>query len=123
MTCPGCAGPISRRAKLCADCRKRANAVGASVVTHVAAAAPRTGGPLRTPQQSQVFHGKLNDLAKRRHVEQQVVKRHALAHAAATFGRPIASSTELTEIEMELLLEWLDEELAATAFPIAAVLQ
>jgi hypothetical protein len=121
--CPGCGGKKSKRAELCASCRKRANVVGASVITHVAEAAisPESAPARpRTPQQNTVYHGKISDLAKLNapglekaelRLAERNVKTRALQHARKMFSRPIDSSTELTEIEMERLLEWLDVEL------------
>jgi hypothetical protein len=107
-TCPGCGGAKSKRALLCAGCRRRANVVGAKVWTETAA--PVSTAP-RTPQQSRVYHGKLASLAQLQAVDLYEVKRQALHKASAMFGRPITSSTELTEVEMERLLEALDEQL------------
>jgi hypothetical protein len=113
LICPGCGGTKSRRAHLCRTCRAKANAVGASVVTHVhEAAAPDDAPPRpRTPEQNRVYHGKLADLARHQHQPLPVVKRQALVEASRRFGRLVSSSTELSEVEMELLLEWLDDEL------------
>lgn len=122
VACPGCGGQKSKRAKLCAECRRRANAVGADVVTHVGEAAipPESRPPRpRTPQQNLVYHARITDLAKLtdppsketlRVLERQL-KKAALEKARQLFGREITSSTELTEAEMEQLLEWLDEQL------------
>jgi hypothetical protein len=114
--CPGCDGKKSRRAVVCSSCRRAANAVGVSVLTHVHdAAIPPESRPFepRTSQQSKVYHAKCADLAVLTARELVVVKKRALAHASTTIGRELNSSTELSEIEMELLLEWLDEEIAA----------
>lgn len=127
LICPGCAGAKTARAKLCIRCRRRANAVGADVLTHVGEAAipPESLPPRpRTPQQNTVYHARITDLAKLEleqsdftkadlRVAEWNIKRRTLARAAAMFGRSIASSTELSEIEMERILEWLDEQLAA----------
>ena len=123
--CPGCAGQKSKRAKLCAGCRRRANAVGADVVTHVGESAipPESRPPRpRTPQQNLVYHARITDLAKlakpadRDHLRvlERQLKKAALAKAEQLFDRPVKSSTELTEAEMEQLLEWLDEQLEKT---------
>jgi hypothetical protein len=115
--CPGCAGPKSRRAGLCRTCRLKANTIGAHVVVDVAPNAPehRT----RTPVQNTIYHARLNDLAKIDDPHASVeelrlrvieLKIWALTHASRTFGRSIESSTELSETEMERLLEWLDHE-------------
>jgi hypothetical protein len=109
-TCPGCGKKKTKRAQVCAECRRKANSIGVSVVTHVHEAAIPSESPRtpRTPWQSKAYHGKCNDLARLTKAEFLIVKRNALARAPTMFGREIKSSTELTEIEMELLLEWLD---------------
>jgi hypothetical protein len=122
LICPGCNGPKTKRAKLCATCRRRANAVGADVVTHVGEAAipPESRPPRpRTPQQNLVYHARVTDLAKlakpadkeQLRSAERHLKKAVLAKASTMFERPIASSTELNEAEMERLLEWLDEQL------------
>jgi len=125
LICPGCGEKKTARAELCSNCRLRANAVGASVITKVGESAiPAESLPPRprTPQQNTVYHARITDLAKIElaaseftkadlRVAERNVKRRALAHANVIFKRPIASSTELSEIEMERLLEWLDEQL------------
>jgi hypothetical protein len=116
-TCPGCKGPISRRAKLCAECRRRANSVGEKVWTE--SALPRIPARPRTPNQSQVYHGKCASLAQLQKLDMLEVKHRTLALASKMFDRELKSSTELTEIEMELLLEALDEKLFALGYVTA----
>lgn len=116
-TCPGCDGTKTPRAALCAKCRRRANAVGVSVVTHVHEAAIPTESPepfvRRTPWQSKAYHGKCNDLARITKADMGETKKKTLAYASERFGRPLESSTELSEVEMELVLEWLTDEIDA----------
>jgi hypothetical protein len=114
--CPGCGGDKHRRAELCTTCRKRANAIGASVLTHVATpAAPMIP---RTPWQNRNYHGRLREIAQletpgiEREVlwqEERKLKKWALRRASRMFGKPFESSTELSELEMERLLEWLGD--------------
>lgn len=111
--CPGCGGPKTRRAQFCATCRRRANVVGAKVWTETAAPVSTTP---RTSQQNRVYHGKCASLAKLEQLELFQIKRRSLEAASAMFRRPITSSTELTEIEMEQLLEHLDEQLARLGY-------
>jgi hypothetical protein len=115
--CPGCGGPKTRRAELCKTCRLSANRIGAQVVESVATSAPELRP--RTAIQNTVYHARLTDLAELEMPEASPAKRRlrvielkqwALAHATAEVRRPIASSTDLTEPEMERLLEWLDEQ-------------
>jgi hypothetical protein len=122
-TCPGCGGGKSKRAKFCKDCRRRANAVGADVLQQIPTAAPRQRVVLRTPQQNLVYHAKCADIAALDGLEQWqatkaeqrlrelAVKARTLEWASKRFGRQIDSSTELTEAEMEVVLEHLDAEL------------
>jgi RNA polymerase-interacting CarD/CdnL/TRCF family regulator len=110
LVCPGCGGPKSKRAELCRKCRRKANAVGATVVAQVVDAQP-ISARLRTPEQNRVYHGVLAKIANLQGSDLRFLKRRALAKASQLFDREIASSTELTEIEMERLLEWLDTEL------------
>lgn len=109
--CPGCSGPKSKRAELCATCRRQANAVGASVLTHVHEAATPVPSRPRTPQQNTVYHGRCSDLAKLLRLSLLEVKKRTLTQAGKMFDRVFTSSTQLAEIEMEQLLEWLLEEL------------
>jgi hypothetical protein len=129
--CPGCGGAKTARARLCATCRRRANSVGEQVWTesHVPPppARPRTG------QQSRIYYGKCASIARallppqgadvaagdRSALDRGMrdVKRRALEWASRAFGREIASSTDLTEIEMERLLEHLDDVLDDLALP------
>lgn len=123
LVCPGCGGAKSKRAELCLTCRRKANAVGASVLTHVhEAAIPPESLPFvpRTPWQSKAYHGKCNDLARLTGSDFLETKRAALAHAGEMFGRAFDSSTELSEIEMEQLLEWLDDQLIDAKRALAA---
>src|SRR4051794_17387044 len=62
-TCPGCGKAKSRRAALCADCRKTANSLGVAVLTHVST--PAQPFIPRTSRQNQVYHGRLRELALR----------------------------------------------------------
>lgn len=110
LTCPGCGGAKSKRAELCHKCRRDANAIGATVVTRVADAQPVPARP-RTPEQNRVYHGVLAHVARLEGLDIRVAKRRAIAKACDLFSREIESSTELTEVEMERLLEWLDTEL------------
>src|SRR5437763_1499099 len=61
-TCPGCHGPKTKRAELCGSCRKTANAIGVSVVTHVST--PATPTVPRTQKQNAVYHGRLREMAQ-----------------------------------------------------------
>lgn len=119
MSCPGCGGKKSRRARLCASCRRRANVIGARVWTETAAPVSTTP---RTSQQSRVYHGKCASIAKLEQRDLIDVKRRALETATLMFGRPITSSTELTEIEMEQLLERLDEQLTRLGYTTLAAI-
>lgn len=110
-TCPGCGGKKSRDAMLCRSCRTRANALGVSVLTHVHEAATPAPSRPRTPQQNRVYHGKLADLARLEQAPIAALKRRVLAEATSRFNRPVTSSTDLSEVEMEQLLEWLDDQL------------
>lgn len=122
VPCPGgCGGMKSENAALCADCRRRANAVGVSVVTHVHEASPATARP-RTPQQNTVYHGRLRELAILQHggpfddkadlwKAERRLKKWALEQAERMFRRELESSTELSEIEMERLNEWLGDRI------------
>jgi hypothetical protein len=110
LVCPGCNGPKSKRAALCIKCRRDANAIGATVVTRVAEAQP-VPARLRTSEQNRVYHGVLAHVARLEGTDIRVMKRRAIAKASELFGRSIESSTELSEVEMERLLEWLDTEL------------
>lgn len=125
--CPGCGGRKSKRAELCATCRRTAGAIGVSVITRVGPtedihARVKVAQPPRTSIQNRVYHGKISDLAKRLFPAsptawqaERHAKRLALRHASEMLGRPIESSTELSELEMERLIEWLDDELERTA--------
>lgn len=109
IVCPGCGGPKTRRAVLCRACRGRANVVGAR--TWVETGLPAVPNVPRTKEQSKVYHGKLTSIATLEGRTLLEVKAWALERATAMFGRPFESSTELREIEMELLLESFDRRL------------
>lgn len=109
LICPGCSGKKTRRAQLCHLCRPRANSVGGRVWSETAQ--PAVQSIPRTPQQNRVYHARCASIAKLEQRPLLDVKRTALEHFATRIGRPLESSTELSEIEMELLLESLDQRL------------
>lgn len=112
--CPICRGPKSRRAQMCVHCRRAANTAGENLLLAGPGPLPAPlEQTLRTPIQNRVYHGKLADLVKRAGITPSEAKREALARASAIAERPIESSTELSEIEMERLLEWLTDRLDA----------
>jgi hypothetical protein len=120
--CLGCGGPKTAKARLCKKCRLRANAVGEQVWTesHV----PPPPSRPRTGLQSRMYHGKVASIARARraadvNAEMRNVKKGTLEWASATFRREITSSTELTELEMERVLERLDEQLDEIPTPAA----
>lgn len=108
--CPGCGNEKTARARLCASCRRRANNVGESAWKQSAGLQGAPARP-RTPEQNRVYHGKLASIAKLEKAELFDVKQRTLEFASLTFEREIKSSTELTELEMEHVLEQLDIEL------------
>jgi hypothetical protein len=117
-TCPGCNGPKSKRAELCGNCRKQANALGASVLTHVAT--PTAPFVPRTAKQNTSYHGRLRSIAQLQKpgIEgnalwdaERKLKKWALKQASILAGRDIRSSTELSELEMERLLEFLGDRI------------
>lgn len=126
--CPGCDGAKSKRARLCASCRRRANAVGADVLQQMPTATPRPRLVPRTPQQNIVYHARCTDLARLElgplassaQLRMRVIelKAETMQRASQRFGREITSSTELSEPEMEQVLELLDQQLAQR-FPAA----
>ena len=118
-TCPGCNGPKSKRAALCKTCRSRATRVGVDVVTHVPVADVVPVQP-RTAVQNRIYHARLNDLMRLRRVTNKDARLLALDRAAAMLGRAIESSTELSEPEMERLLEWLQEQIEEAQLQAAA---
>lgn len=120
LVCPACDGPKSRRAKLCRPCRLRANGIGEQVWTETHTA-PLPSRP-RTPQQNTVFHARCTELATTPGATKEEIRQRkraieveVKAWASKRFGREIESSTQLTEIEMELVLEHLDDLLTAVA--------
>lgn len=125
MTCPGCNGKISRGAKLCRDCWKRARVAGVNllrgggdVYVGVDRESSRDATALvvhaRTAGQNRAYHGKANAIARLTSRSEREVKAWALEQAATMFGRSITSSRDLNEDEMSELLDRLDEEIAAT---------
>lgn len=113
-TCPGCGEKKSAKAALCANCRVTANALGVSVLTAVAT--PAQPFVPRTPKQNSILHGRLREIAQleKPGIErgelwsaERKLKKWLLPRAAKIAGREITSTTELSEIEMERLLEWL----------------
>lgn len=133
--CPGCGETKSRRAVVCSSCRKRAGAVGVSVITNVHDAIPLESTPARprTAQQNTVFHGRLRELALLEHggpigkdelyAAERAAKKRAIAHAAEMFGKTFESSTDLSEMQMERLNDWLSDridELRANRAPATA---
>jgi hypothetical protein len=117
LICPGCQGPKSRRAQLCAGCRRRAVATGARKVLE-----PDPPGEPRSPAQNGAFHGKCGTLAQLElgagATPAQVsvfavrLKREALDWAGDRYGRQLTSSTELSRDEMSEVLDWLDARIA-----------
>lgn len=117
MTCPSCGGAKSKTARLCASCRRRASALGERALLE-----PPRGVPARprTAQQNTAYHAKLGELARMTGQHLLDMKRDALELASAMFNRDVTSSTQLTEIEMEQLLDRIDVrmlELRAAAAP------
>lgn len=108
--CPGCGGLKTATARLCATCRTRANNVGETAWKESAGLQAAPARP-RTPQQNRVYHGKLASIAALEHTELLEVKQRTLMAASKRFRREIASSTDLSELEMEQILEQLDLEL------------
>jgi hypothetical protein len=107
VKCPACGGKKSRSAKLCASCRKLANEVGASLLPHVHQPPARP----RTLDQNRAYHGKCGAIAKLKNVDAREIKKQARARASELFGRTIESSADLSELEMDRLLDRLDDEL------------
>lgn len=114
--CPGCGNAKSKRAALCADCRRQANALGLQVLTAVAT--PSSPTIPRTPAQNKMLHGRLREIAtlEKPGIERDALwtaerklKRWAVAMASRLVGKPFSSSTELSELEMERLLDWLGD--------------
>lgn len=104
---------------MCADCRKRANAIGASVVAQLPTAQqlpqpqpvePRAIDP-RTPGQNRAYHKKIALLASQSDQSLKAVKAAALAHISEQLNRDVASSSDLDELEMSDLLDWLDAQI------------
>ena len=100
------------------SCRKTANAIGVSVVTHVST--PATPTVPRTQKQNAVYHGRLREMAQlQKHGieredlwhEERKLKKWALAQASIQVGREISSSVDLSELEMERLLDWLADRI------------
>lgn len=133
--CPGCGEKKSRRAVVCSRCRKRAGAVGVSVITNVHDAIPLESTPARprTAIQNSVFHGRIRDIALLEHgapmakdelyAAERAVKKRAMTRAAEMFGKTFESSTDLSEMQMERLNDWLSDcidELKAKRAPAPA---
>lgn len=119
--CPGCDGPKSRRAKLCATCRRNAIDVGVRAVQagltepiEQAAARPRreSSGP-RNDRQASAIHGKAQALANLRGVSKAEVKREFYARTGAHFSREITSSDQMTWAEAHWCLDRLEEAIEA----------
>jgi hypothetical protein len=116
LICPVCGGPKTKRAHLCAGCRRAAIAAGVNLLlADMTPAAPRPPhvDPFRTPGQSRAYHGKCGSLAQLEQTTPQRIKQQALEHISAVVGRPVLSSKDLTEDEMSDLLDWLDESIAS----------
>jgi hypothetical protein len=76
----------------------------------------------RTPKQNTILHGRLREIAQLEKpgiergelwTAERKLKKWLLPRAAKIAGRQIASTTELSEIEMERLLEWLADVIDA----------
>ncbi len=123
VLCPGgCGGTKSARARFCASCRARANELGDEVLRRVptanpAAARSRAQTMLRTPEQNRAYHGKCGAIARLRGRNARTVKTEALTLASQLFERKVESSTELSELEMDRLLDHLDAQLALLEQP------
>lgn len=70
----------------------------------------------RTPKQNAVYHGRLRDIALIENSNaageslwqaERELKAWSIGKAAEMVGRPIVSSTELSELEFERMNEWL----------------
>lgn len=118
--CPGCGGPKTKRAEICANCVKTARAIGVSVIKNVAT--PAQPFQPRTEIQNRAYHGKLREIAllEKPGIEggelwtrERKLKKWSLAHAAKMVGRELDSSTALSELEFERMLEWLGDVIDA----------
>lgn len=115
-SCPGCGGRISRGARLCIECRKRAIVAGVNLLAPGARAdAPAPAAGRQTPGQNRAYHGKCSTIARVTGEPPTLVKRAALDKASRMFRRPIDSSKDMNEDEMSRLLDHLDEAIAAAA--------
>jgi hypothetical protein len=124
---------MSKRARTCKHCRRRATSTGLNLLIAASAApslediaawasAPATSasGPPAAPRsarQSAIYYGKCAAVARATMPaadkveldrEMRAVKRRALEYASGRFGREITSSTDLNEIEMDIVCEYLD---------------
>lgn len=115
-TCPGCGEAKTKRAQVCAKCRRDATQLGVSVLTAVAT--PAHPFKPRTEMQNRMYHGRIREIALLEKPDaaggelwsrERKLKKWAVAHASKMVGRELSSSTELSEIEFERLIEWLGD--------------
>lgn len=114
LVCPGCSKPKTKRARLCADCRRRAVSIG---VNSVLAAAERGHAPaieLIGSRQISAFYGKTDELDRILERPHRTGHNLALEHASSQFGRKILSVKDLSYDEASWILDQLSAEVAAT---------
>lgn len=123
-TCPGCDGKKTKRAQLCAGCRKRANIVGANLLagrptlggaiatastgfTSVTVQRPSTSvEPKLTDGQRRAFYAKANALDKLRRQRIGTTKKAALEHFQ------VESTNDLTQQQASDAIDWIESQLA-----------
>ena len=113
LICPGCGGAKTRRARICASCRRRAIELGVQAVLETAGRGPQPDVEMIGPRQVSAFYAKTDELD--RILERPYRTGHdlALERASEHFGRPITSVNELAYAEASWVLDRLSEQVAA----------
>jgi hypothetical protein len=114
LICPACSKPKTKRAQLCADCRRRAVSIGVKSLLEVA---ERGHGPaieLINSRQISAFYGKAAELDRILDRPFRTGHNLALAKASAEFNRRIESVKDLSYEEASWILDELSAEVAAT---------
>lgn len=116
--CPGCGRKKTKRAQLCARCRRLAIEIGVRAVVERKARSVEQL-PMNSRQKA-AFHGKCSELDRLRGLEPGSSKEAALERAEQIVGRTFDSLSEWTYDEASLVLDYLEAEVRAAKLAAAA---
>lgn len=111
--CPGCSKPKTKRARLCADCRRRAVSIGVKALLETAERGHAPAIERIGPRQVSAFYGKADELDRILERPHRTGHNLALEQASREFSRRITSVNDLSYAEASWILDQLSAEVAA----------